>query len=624
MPEPISHRTQSITLDQRLARLIPGLVWMRTYERRNLSADISAGFILTVMLVPQSMAFALLAGLPASSGLYAATIPAFVYALFGTSRHVNVGPAAIISLLTFAGVSSLAEPGTSDYIGFTVLLMLMIGVIQLGLGLIRAGFIARFFSQAVLSGFTSAAAIVIALTQIDDLLGLDVNSGGSAFSSAVGVGREIQGIQWETAAIGLASIAVLLSYRYLVPRLPIHLLLIAARIPAPLILVIVGSLLVWGLGLDADGVQVVGDVPRGLPQPSIPTFDPEAIATLVPGALTITFIGYVQSISIARTIAAREKDPVDANQELYALGFANVAGSLFSGFPVTGSFARTAVNYQAGARTQLSGIVAACLIILTLLILTPLFYYLPTAVLAATIIIAVSGLINVREARRFYRVRRLDGLTVAITFAATLIVGVEWGVIVGLIFSLLVFLWRSTDPHTVEVGYDELLGHFRSLDRYPETIAYPRTLILQIAAPLYFANIEELERQIEAAATEREDLAWVVLDFAGVADIDAVAVGMLEDLLRSYRAAGITVLLTGVRSHVRDVFDRAGWPERFPQALHHPTVQMALESLGLMSRYSGDAAGGRIGLFGALPQEDVVPGMEGDQTLVRERTTRDH
>ncbi len=452
------------------------------------------------------------------------------------------------------------------------------------------------------------------------LLGMDVDTGGSAFESTIAIGRDIQNIHWITALIGIGSLVTLISYRHIVPRLPTNLLLIAARFPAPLLLVIGGSLLVWGLGLDSNGVHVVGDIPRGLPQPSFPELDRGAILDLAPTAVAITFIGYVQSISIARTIAAREKETVDANQELHALGISNIAGAFFSGFPVTGSFARTAVNYQAGARSQVSGLFAAGLILLTLLFLTPLFYYLPNAVLAATIIVAVSGLINVREARHYFDVRRLDGLTVSATFAATLIIGVEWGVIVGLLFSLVVFIWRSTDPHAVEIGYDELEDRFRNLDEDVEAITFPNTLILQISAPLYFANIEELARHIAVAVADREDLGWVILDFTGVADIDAVAVDLLEDLVRSYRVAGISVLFAGVRGHVLEVFLRAGWREKHPRVLHHPTVRMALESIGLMDRFTG---GGRVGLFGALPQDEIVPGVEADQAEFRERRSRD-
>lgn len=602
---------------------MPAARWLPRYRRRDLSADLSAGFMLTILLIPQSMAFALLAGLPASSGLYAATVPAIIYAIFGSSRHVNVGPAAIISLLTFAAVSTVAEPGTAQYISYAMLLMLMVGVFQLALGLARAGFIARFFSQAVLSGFTSAAAILISLTQLENLLGLDIDDDGTPVETLIEVARKLGTLHAETAALGLGSLAVLVVYRHLIPRLPGNLLLIAARFPAPLVLVAGGTLLVWGLGLDDAGVSIVGDIPRGLPRAAMPEFERDAMLALAPGALTIVFLGYVQSISIARTIAAREKDVIDANQELYALGLANVGGAFFSGFPVTGSFARTAVNYQAGARSQISGLVAAGFIILTLVLLTPVFYYLPNAVLAATIIMAVSGLVNIREARHYFNVRRLDGLTVAVTFVATLIVGVEWGVIVGLVFSLAVFIWRSTQPHAIEVGYVELEDSFGSLERHPEAVTFPNTLILSIAAPLYFANVEELGRKIEAAVADRESLEWVILDFAGVADIDAVAVDMLEDLVRSYRAAGITVLFAGMRGHVRDVFVRAGWDRRHPETLHHPTIPMALESLGLMSRYRLGARGGRIGIFGALPQEDVVPGIEADWSLLTERRSKD-
>ena len=303
---------------------MPAARWLPRYRRRDLSADLSAGFMLTILLIPQSMAFALLAGLPASSGLYAATVPAIIYAIFGSSRHVNVGPAAIISLLTFAAVSTVAEPGTAQYISYAMLLMLMVGVFQLALGLARAGFIARFFSQAVLSGFTSAAAILISLTQLENLLGLDIDDDGTPVETLIEVARKLGTLHAETAALGLGSLAVLVAYRHLIPRLPGNLLLIAARFPAPLVLVAGGTLLVWGLGLDDAGVSIVGDIPRGLPRAAMPEFERDAMLALAPGALTIVFLGYVQSISIARTIAAREKDVIDANQELYALGLANV------------------------------------------------------------------------------------------------------------------------------------------------------------------------------------------------------------------------------------------------------------------------------------------------------------
>ena len=603
----------------RIEKLVPAVTWLRSYQRDDLPADAFAGVIVAVMLIPQGMAYAALAGLPLVVGLYASTIPLLVYALLGSSRHLAVGPVAIVSLVTLAGISRMAEPGSSEFVGLALLLMLMTGVLQLVLGLIRAGFITRFFSHAVVSGFTSAAAIVIALSQFDNLVGIDIESSDTASETIEQIAGSIGEIHFPTAIIGLASVALLLGYSRFVPRLPSHLLLIASRFPAPLILVLTGSLAVWGLGLDERGVEIVGDIPRGLPSPSLPDFDRSAIVSLIPTMLTISFLGYVESISVARTIAAREKERVDANQELYALGLSNIAGSFFSGYPVTGSFSRTAVNYQTGARTQMSGVVAALIIILTLLVLTPLFFYLPRAVLAAVIIVAVSGLVNIREARHFLDVRSLDGLTVVVTFVATLAIGVEWGILIGFLFSIGVFIWRSTDPHIVEVGYVEMQRGFRSRERYPDSIGYPNTLILRIAAPLYFANMEELESQIEQAVAQHEKLKWIILDCTGVADIDAVALDALEDLTRSYQAAGITVQLACVRGHLLEIFERAAWFEQNSSTSQYPTVELALESLGLIGPMHVDSQAEPVE---SSALEDVAAGIA-DASSATERKSRD-
>lgn len=418
-----------------IGQVVPASEWLRGYRRRDLAGDVLAGLIVGVMLVPQGMAYAMLAGLPPVVGLYASTFPLLVYALFGSSRQLAVGPVAMISLVVLATCSSIAEPGEPAYLGAAVLLALMVGAIQVAMGLARLGFVVNFLSHAVISGFTSAAAILIALSQLKHLLGVPLAPQHSVFGLLAETFARLGEIHVATLAIGLAAIGVLMvSKRWL------------RRFPAAIVVVAASTLLVCLLRLDAHGVKVVGTVPGGLP--AIASFDIPlaALTELLPAALTIVFVGFVESISVAQLIATKERLKVRANQELAALGLANVASALFGAYPVTGGFSRTAVNYQAGARTPLASVVTAALVLLTLVLLTPLFYYLPNAILAAVVIVAVAGLIDLRAARRLFRVKRADGLSLVLTFAATLTLGVERGVLLGVGFCLLQFIWRSAHP----------------------------------------------------------------------------------------------------------------------------------------------------------------------------------
>lgn len=365
--------------------VIPALKWLGQYDRSNISKDLSAGLIVAVMLVPQGMAFAMLAGLPPVIGLYASTFPLIVYALFGSSRQLAVGPVAMVSLLVFSGISKLAQPGSEQYISLVLLLSLMVGVIlQVAMGLMRLGFFVNFLSHAVISGFTSAAAIVIWLSQLNHLLGIKLSAGHSVIHLVAEVVQRIGETHQVTFTIGLGSIAVLLLFK---PKMP--------SFPAPLLVVAVSALTVYLLQLHRLGVKIVGHVPQGLPGFSLPPLRLDSTGILLPTALTVLFVGFMESIAIAESIAAKERYKIDSNLELKGLGLANVVSSLFSGYPITGGFSRTAVSYQAGARTPLASIFTALIVILTILFLTPLFYYLPNAVLAAIIMVAVVGLVDV-------------------------------------------------------------------------------------------------------------------------------------------------------------------------------------------------------------------------------------
>lgn len=549
---------------------MPAVGWLRRYRREDLGGDLSAGLIVAVMLIPQGMAYAMLAGLPPVVGLYASTIPLLIYALFGSSRQLAVGPVAIVSLLTLTGVSALAEPGSGEFVALAALLALMVGVIQFGLGLLRAGFVVNFLSHAVVSGFTSAAAIVIGLSQLKHLLGVELEDTHSVLVLLWNAAQKVGEVNPITLTIGLASIALLVLLRKITPRFP-----------APLLVVALSALAVYVFGLHEMGVSIVGDVPQGVPSFALPAFSIDSVTMLLTIALTISFVGYIESIAVARSIANREKYKVDANKELVGLGLANVAGSVFSAFPVTGGFSRSAVNYQAGARTQLASVITAVLVILTLLFFTPLFYYLPNAVLAAIVMFAVYSLIDLREPVRLFKIKKADGWTLLITFAATLFIGIEQGILVGVALSLALFIWRSAYPHTTEIGYLPEEDVFRNVNRYPETQTFPNTLIARVDRSLYFANTAFWENWLNAATLNRPDLRYLILDFSAVNDVDAVALETLEDLIESLEERDVELHIAGMKGPVRDIVEKAGWMQKFGNNISHLSVQHALKTLGM-------------------------------------------
>ncbi len=551
-----------------IRRFIPAFAWLRQYKRADLPFDLMAGLIVTVMLVPQGMAYALLAGLPPVIGLYASTIPLIVYSFFGSSRQLAIGPVAIVSLLTFSGVSLLAESGTSEFIAYATLLALIVGLVQLILGLVRAGFIVNFLSHAVISGFTSAAAIVIGLSQLKHLLGIELRHTHTIFELLWQAKERFSETSFVTLTIGVLSILVLLAFRHFVPNFP-----------APLLVVILSSITVYFLSLQDIGVSIVGQVPRGLPSFSLPTFSLDSIQTLLPIALTISFVGFMESIAIAKSIAAKEKYKVDANQELIGLGLANIIGSLFKTYPVTGGFSRSAVNYQAGAKTPLASLITALLIVLTLLFFTPLFYYLPKAVLAAIVMVAVFGLIDTREPVRLFKLKTIDGWTLIITFVATLVIGIEQGILIGTGFSLLVFVWRSAYPHTAELGYLAQEDVFRNIHRYPAAETFEGIIILRIDASLYFANMAFLENLLNTIFINHYNLHTIILDFAAVNDMDAVALEALEKHMEEFHNQGVNVHIASMKGPIRDLVAKAGWSKKFGSRIAHLSVKRALEVL---------------------------------------------
>ena len=531
---------------------IPILSWLPTYNRQWLRGDLSAGLTVGVMLIPQGMAYAMIAGMPPIYGLYASILPLILYAVFGTSRQLAVGPVAMVSLLVAAGVGQLAEAGTEAYIGLAIMLALMVGVIQLALGVFRLGFLVNFLSHPVISGFTSAAALIIGLSQLKHLMGVNLTGSKYVHEVLFQAASRIGELSWPTFLVGVGGILIIL----LVKRF-------SKVIPGPLVAVVFGIMVVWLGGLQDFGVKIVGEVPSGLPAFSLPDVNMAALGDLLPIALTIALVGFMESIAVAKAVQARHKDyEVVANQELIGLGAANIAGSFFQAFPTTGGFSRTAVNDQSGAKTGLASIISAGLIALTLLFLTPLFYFLPQAILASVIMVAVFGLIDWKEPLHLWKAKRDDFFMLMATFVATLALGIEEGILTGVALSLVMVVYRSSYPHIAVLGQVPGTSQYRNVERFPEVITDPEVLIVRLDAQFYFANIQFFKDRLDALIEGQPKVHTLILDAAAINAIDSSAMHALEDWVKEYGQNGIDLLFSGVKGPVRDTLHRAGVTER--------------------------------------------------------------
>ena len=530
-----------------LQQLLPIAGQLETYGREKLTGDLSAGLTVGVMLIPQGMAYALIAGLPPIYGLYASLVPLVIYALFGTSRQLAVGPVAMVSLLVAAAVGPIAGGDTQLYIGLALLLSLMVGLLQFGLGLARFGFLVNFLSHPVLAGFTSAAALIIGLSQLKHLLGISIERSHYIHEILWTAVQKAGAVDPMTLALGLGSIALLVGLQWW-----------KKSFPGALAAVVVTTLATWGFGLHEMGVAIVGSVPSGLPAPTMPPMDAGAVGNLVPSALAIGLVGFMESIAVAKVYAARHRYEVDANKELVGLGLANVAGAFFSAYPTTGGFSRTAVNDQAGAQTNLAAIFSAGIIALTLLFLTPLFYFLPKAVLAAIVMVAVFGLIEWEEVVHLWHVDRTDLALMGVTFTATLGLGIEQGILTGVIVSLIAVIYQTSQPHTAIMGRLTDTSTYRNLRRNPEALTKSHVVVVRMDANLYFANASAFKDLVLEADVKSPALQTIVIDMYPVNRIDSTGVEALEEVIETCRRHGVTVLLAGVKGPVRDVLDDAG------------------------------------------------------------------
>lgn len=534
---------------------VPIFKWGQRYNRSDLSNDMLAAIVVTIMLIPQSLAYALLAGLPPEAGIYASIAPIVLYAFFGTSRALAVGPVAVVSLLTASAIGQVAETGTVGYAVAALTLAALSGVFLLLLGVFRLGFIANFLSHPVIAGFIAASGILIATSQLKHILGVDAH--GHSLPEMLGsLLTHLDQINWITVTIGLGATGFLFWIRSnlkpLLKRLGFGQLLSDLLAKAgPVAAVVTTTTVAWAFELDQVGVKIVGNVPQNLPPLTLPSLSPDLIGALLMPAILISIIGFVESISVAQTLAAKKRQRIDPDQELIGLGAANLGAAFTGGFPVTGGFSRSVVNFDAGAETPAAGIYTAIGLAFAAVALTPLVYYLPNATLAATIIVAVLSLVDFSILKKTWRYARADFIAVSATILLTLVLGVEVGVASGVAISTLLHLYKTSRPHVAEVGLVPGTQHFRNVNRHAvETCV--EMLTLRVDESLYFVNARFLENLIQARVTSVCEIKDVVLMFSAVNEVDFSALESLEAINLRLSEMGVGFHLSEVKGPVMD------------------------------------------------------------------------
>ncbi|MFZ4557790.1 MAG: SulP family inorganic anion transporter [Pseudanabaena sp.] len=542
---------------KQLQQYIPALNWLRNYQSKHLFGDITAGIIVTSLLIPQGMAYALLAGLPPQIGLYASILPAIIYPLLGTSQVLAVGPVAVDSIMVAAAIAKLAPQGSSEYLALAIALAFLVGIIEIGMGVLRMGFLVNFLSRSVISGFISGAAIIIGFSQVKHLLGLKIPSTESFIELLTLILGKITEVNWVTLSLGLSSIAILLYFNQPLVKLLKRQGWSEQRIlpiskSAPLLVVILGTLLVSVFQWDrVAGVKIVGMVPLGLPPLTIPSFDLQTWRSLLPAALAIALVGYMEGFSGAQALASKRREKIDPNQELIAFGAANMSAAFTGGYPVTGGVSRSVVNFAAGANTGLASIITGILVAITVMFFTSWFYFLPQTCLAATIITAVYKLIDFATLKRMWNYDKADAIAWLVTFSAVLGLGVEKGIIFGAIVALSLHLWHTSRPHIAIVGRLGESEHFRNVLRY-EVKTSPQVLAIRVDASLYFANAKYMENFLSREISDRPDVTSVVLVCSAVNLIDASALEVLESLIADLKSIGINFCFSEVKGPVMD------------------------------------------------------------------------
>jgi SulP family sulfate permease len=562
--------------------------WLRHYKKEHLNGDIIAGVIVAIVLVPQSMAYGMLAGLPPEVALYSSVLPLILYAAFGSSRTLAVGPVGLMSLMTGATLIELNISNVSDMISAAHTLALLVGVILLLMRIARLGAVINFLSHPVISGFVSASAIIIALSQMKHVLGLDIPRDLPAHETLYLITSQLTQSNVATSIIGITSLVLLWFFKTpLVNFLskksaPDYIIQFASR-SGPLVAIAIATFSVYYLSLDAQQhVAIIGNIPPGLPDILLPNIDPELVTRLLPNALLIALIGYLESVSIAKSMANQKRQKINSNKELLGLGAANIASAISGGYPVAGGFGRSMVNFSAGANSPFASVITACLVGLTLAALTPLFFFLPKAALGAIIILAVLPLIDTHTLKHAWAYDRTDALSMLVTFVTVLVVDVETGIISGVILSIALYLHRSSQPHIAIVGQVGGTEHYRNIDRH-HVKTDEHILALRVDENLYFANTNYLEDTIMQLVADNKEIDHVVLICSSISVIDSSALESLDNILYGLNKANITLQLAEIKGPVMDKLSKTEFFQKIGEKNIYLSTHQAIESLKKLS-----------------------------------------
>ena len=552
-----------------MKKYIPILDWLPHYSFSFLKGDIIAGLTVGIILIPQGIAYALIAGLPPIYGLYTALIPQVIYTIFGSSRQLATGPIAIDSLIIAAGISAIASVKPENYIAVVLALTLITGCIQIIVGFFRLGFIVNFLSKPVLTGFVTAAALIIGFNQFKGLLKIDIDRSNRIQNLIFDVFSNLKTIHLKSFLIGSIAILIIYSLRK-----------VNKRIPGPLIVVVLGILVMKFFTGTFSGVEIVKTIPKGLPSFALPTVNYQLFYKLLPLALTLSFTGFLQAISIAKALDEDKAKPkLDANQELIALGMSNVLGSCMSSYTSSGSFARSALNKEIGAKTPMANAFAALFIALTLLFLTPVFYYLPNSVLAAIIIVAVFSLIKLDDIKFLWDTNKKDFLMMLVTLIVTLTVGVKEGIIVGVLVSIFAVIFDSSTPHMAVLGkVPGAKNFYRNISRFDDVEEYPELLIVRFDARLYFANANYFKEKVDVFVQVKGDaLRAIILDAEVINNIDSTGISALGELKEKYAEKDVDLYITNVKGPVRDALAKSGLTKKLGAENFFMNIHEAVE-----------------------------------------------